>query len=116
MSGAESAAEPSAVEAASSASKPREIPQPISCAHLEAQLRAGIGEIEHLSVVDDSDGCGSKFKIIIVSSAFEGVKLLQRHRLVNGSEGVLAEEMKYIHAMNIKAWTPKQYAKKMAKK
>ena len=79
-------------------------------------MRAGITDVQFLDVVDESDGCGSKFKVIVVSSAFEGVKLVQRHRLVNGSSGVLAEEMKYIHAINIKAWTPKQYAKKMAKK
>ena len=94
---------------------PTDIPQPITCAHLESRLRAGIANVEFLNVVDDSDGCGSKFKVIVVSSAFEGVKLVERHRLVNGSSGVLAEEMKHIHALNIKAWTPKQYAKKMAK-
>jgi stress-induced morphogen len=109
-----SAAEPPA-GAAGAASGPREIPQPITCAHLEARLRAEIDNVEFLSVVDDSDGCGSKFKVIVVSSAFEGVKLLQRHRLVNGSAGALAEEMKHIHAMNIKAWTPGQYRKKMIK-
>ena len=36
-----------------------------------------------------------------MSSVFDVVKLLLRHRLVNGSAGVLAEEMKHIHAMNI---------------
>ena len=91
---AESVAEPSA--SGQREIRQREIPLPISCAHLEARLRVGIDGIEFLSVVDDSDGCGSKFKIIIVSSVFEGVKLLQRHRLVNGSAGVLAEEMKHI--------------------
>lgn len=31
-------------------------------------------------VVDQSDGCGAKFSAIIVSDAFEGKPLLQRHR------------------------------------
>lgn len=33
------------------------------------------------SVVDTSDGCGAKFEVEIVSSAFEGQKPLARHRL-----------------------------------
>lgn len=31
-------------------------------------------------VVDESDGCGAKFSAIIVSNAFVGKPLLQRHR------------------------------------
>ena len=45
---------------------PTDIPQPITCAHLESRLRAGIANVEFLNVVDDSDGCGSKFKVIVV--------------------------------------------------
>lgn len=35
------------------------------------------------SVVDTSDGCGAKFEVEIISSAFEGQKPLARHRLVS---------------------------------
>jgi len=31
-------------------------------------------------VQDESDGCGAKFSVIIVSDKFEGKPLLQRHR------------------------------------
>lgn len=33
-------------------------------------------------VVDESDGCGGKFNVIVVSDKFEGKPILQRHRLV----------------------------------
>lgn len=32
------------------------------------------------SVNDDSDGCGAKFSVIVVSDKFIGKTLLQRHR------------------------------------
>jgi Stress-induced morphogen (activity unknown) len=31
-------------------------------------------------VVDDSDGCGGNFTVLIVSDKFEGKGILQRHR------------------------------------
>lgn len=34
----------------------------------------------HLEVTDFSDGCGSKFNVVIVSAEFEGKTLIQRHR------------------------------------
>lgn len=61
----------------------------------------------HLEVVDTSGGCGASFAVSIVSEAFEGKRLLERHRLVNTA---LSEEMKDIHALSIsKALTPKQW-------
>lgn len=59
-------------------------------------------------VVDESDGCGGKFSVIIVSPEFEGKSILQRHRLVNST---LAEELKTIHAFSQKTFTPEQWAK-----
>jgi len=66
----------------------------------------------YLSVVDESDGCGSKFTVVVVSASFDGVGLLQRQRAVNDC---LAEEMKTIHALSMKTWTPAQYEKKQKK-
>ena len=86
-----------------------------SCKKIEEQLRAGFDNIEFLSVEDLSDGCGDKFKIIIVSDVFEGVNLVDRHRMVNGSNGVLKNIMDTVHAMQLKTWTIKQYQKKMNK-
>ena len=62
-----------------------------------------------LSVRDESDGCGSKFMVVCVTAAFEGVGLLERQRSVNQC---LAEEMKTVHALSMKTWTPAQFAKK----
>ncbi|GLU20377.1 hypothetical protein SLE2022_365800 [Rubroshorea leprosula] len=61
----------------------------------------------HLEVIDTSGGCGASFAIEIVSEQFEGKRLLERHRIVNGA---LQEEMKQIHALSIKkALTPEQW-------
>jgi len=62
----------------------------------------------HVEVWDDSDGCGGKFRCVIVSEQFEGKPLLQRHRLVNA---VLVEELKTIHAFSQKTFTAEQWAK-----
>ncbi|GFQ93448.1 bolA-like protein 2 [Trichonephila clavata] len=47
-------------------------------------------ETTYILVEDLSDGCGAKFNAIIVTPKFEGVPLLQRHRMVNE---ILKEEM-----------------------
>ncbi|KAK3879362.1 hypothetical protein Pcinc_016054 [Petrolisthes cinctipes] len=63
-------------------------------------------EATHVEVVDQSDGCGGKFSVVVVSPKFTGKPLLQRHRLVNG---VLEEELKTIHAFSMKTLTPEQW-------
>ncbi len=63
------------------------------------------------TVLDESGGCGSKFSLLVVSARFEGVPLLDRHRTV---QGILADEMKSIHALQIKAYTPAVYETKKA--
>ncbi|MCO5592858.1 hypothetical protein L7F22_046862 [Adiantum nelumboides] len=68
----------------------------------------------YLNVVDTSGGCGASFLVEVVSSAFEGKRLLERHRLVNAA---LAEEMKQIHALSLKkALTPQQWQEEHATK
>ena len=57
--------------------------------------------------VDVSGGCGAKFELVVASAHFDGLALLARHREV---QGILAAEMKMIHALTIKALTPAQYA------
>ena len=56
---------------------------------------------------DVSDGCGAKFVAKIVSAKFEGLALLQQHRLVNET---LAEEMRTIHSLRMKTMTPAKFA------
>ncbi|XP_008554080.1 bolA-like protein 2 [Microplitis demolitor] len=60
----------------------------------------------HIEIEDQSDGCGSKFSVVIVSEKFQGKSLLQRHRLVNS---ILEEELKEIHAFSQKTLTPEQW-------
>ena len=50
-----------------------------------------------------------QFNLILVSPAFEGVSLLDRHRMVNDA---LSDVMEDIHALSMKTWTPEQYEKK----
>ncbi|XP_062528877.1 bolA-like protein 2 isoform X2 [Bombyx mori] len=57
-------------------------------------------------VTDESDGCGAKFSVLIVSDKFKGKPLLARHRLVNT---LLQEELKTIHAFTQKTLTVDQW-------
>ena len=70
--------------------------------------------ISHIDVIDFSDGAcsGAKLELIIVSSDFEKVPLIQRHRKVQAllkEDGLMDEK---IHALTIKAWTPEQWEAK----
>ena len=66
-----------------------------------------------MECIDQSDGCGAKLYLIVVSDeSFNKVPLLQRHRKI---QKVLKEEglgMDLIHALTIKAWTVAQWEKK----
>jgi stress-induced morphogen len=59
-----------------------------------------------VSVEDVSGGCGQHFKITVVSSSFDGIRLLERHRLIHNVIG--AEDMAAIHALQLKCLTPAQ--------
>jgi len=80
----------------------------ITAQDIEAKLTEKL-DAKYVQAEDLSDGCGSKFSVIVVSSAFEGVGLLQRQRAVNDA---LKEEMTSIHALRMKTWTPAQYEQK----
>ncbi|XP_068597546.1 bolA-like protein 2 [Brachionichthys hirsutus] len=63
----------------------------------------------HVEVEDTSpDRCAASFKVLVVSSLFEGKSLLQRHRMVNAC---LVDELKGIHAFEQKTVTPEQWEK-----
>lgn len=83
---------------------------PYSVDHIKNKLTEKLAA-SHVEVVDDSDGCGAKFVVLIVSSSFAGKPLLQRHRLVNS---VLEEELKEIHAFSQKTLTPEEWEKQKA--
>lgn len=58
--------------------------------------------------LDNCDG-NAKLELVVVSTQFDDIPLLQRHRMVNAA---LQEYMSKIHALTIKAWTPSQYEAK----
>lgn len=58
-----------------------------------------------LDIVDESDGEESKFFISVVSKSFEGLTLLKRHRSVYG---LMADEMKIVHAVSLDTKTPEE--------
>ncbi|CAJ0930119.1 unnamed protein product, partial [Mesorhabditis belari] len=74
----------------------------------EDDLRAKLQTLnpEHLEVTDESDGCGAKFQLVIVSEVFKGKTTLASHRLVQDS---IKEEMPQIHAVSIKTFTPEKW-------
>ena len=68
----------------------------------------------HLDVENESRmhnvpaGSETHFKVLVVSEAFEGLGLVDRHRRVNAA---LAEELKTgLHALTIRALTPAQWS------
>jgi len=65
-----------------------------------------------VDIEDTSGGCGQSFQLnVVVAPAFDGKKLLERHRMVNAA---LSEEMKVIHALSIKrAWSVAEYNAKV---
>lgn len=80
----------------------------ISAEKIQGKLKEQL-EAEHVQVVDTSGGCGSAFQVAVVSEAFQGKRLLERHQLVHK---VLEEELKNIHAISItKTLTPEQAKK-----
>lgn len=81
---------------------------------IEQKLAAGLTPAL-LEVINESSmhsvpvGSETHFKVVIVSDAFEGKALVERHRLVYG---VLGDEMRGgIHALAITSRTPAEWEK-----
>ncbi|SFC35579.1 BolA/IbaG family iron-sulfur metabolism protein [Pseudoalteromonas denitrificans] len=77
---------------------------------IEEKLMANIA-CQHLIVTNESHmhsaGTDSHFKVIIVSTEFEGKRLLQRHRAINS---VLADELaNHIHALALHTYTEHEW-------
>jgi stress-induced morphogen len=60
-----------------------------------------------VEVTDISGGCGTSFAITVVADAFVSIRLLQRHRMIHAA---LGGDMEKIHALQLKCYTPQQYA------
>ena len=81
----------------------------VSIDAVRARIEAAI-HCEVLEVVDTSAGCGASFSVLAVSQEFEGVPLLQRHRMIN--ELFTAELQSQIHALTLKTLTRAQHIAK----
>ena len=84
---------------------------------LEQQLKERLVELEptYLEVVNESAGHGgyypgkeSHFKVIVVSSIFEGLRLVQRHQKIYAVAGDLLAPGN-IHALAIHAFLPSEW-------
>ena len=79
---------------------------------MEEAIKAKLLEVfkpTYIEVKEDGVCSGGKYAVLIVSDAFDGVALLERHRKVNAA---LESELKSIHALSIKAMTPAVWATK----
>lgn len=77
---------------------------------IEQKLQANLA-CQHLVVTNESHmhsaGTDSHFKVVIVSSDFEGKRLLQRHRAINK---LLADELaNHIHALALHTYTEHEW-------
>ena len=86
--------------------------------HLEQQLIQRLNDLSpiHLEVVNESSGHGgyfpgkeSHFKVIVVSDAFEGLRLVQRHQKIYAAAGDLLSPCA-IHALAIHTFLPSEWA------
>lgn len=87
-------------------------------AHIERTLKESL-TITHMNIVDDSQhhyghpgaaSGGGHFKLTVVSPDFTGKSALARHRLIYaGLQSLIGAE---IHAINIDAKTPEEWAQR----
>jgi stress-induced morphogen len=77
----------------------------MNTADIEALIRAGLPEAT-VRVVDQV-GDGNHFQAVVVTPAFTGKSLIERHQLVYRSlKGAMASQ---IHALSIKAYAPDEW-------
>uniref|UniRef100_UPI0037E7F0DC bolA-like protein 1 n=1 Tax=Semicossyphus pulcher TaxID=241346 RepID=UPI0037E7F0DC len=83
---------------------------------VERSIRSKLTDMlqpDHLEVHNESHmhavppGSESHFRVLVVSSQFEGLPLIKRHRLVN--EALKEELSSCVHALAIQAKTPEQW-------
>lgn len=83
-------------------------------AHVQALLRDKLSAVE-VQVIDESHlhaghagarGGGKHLRVTVVSAAFEGRSLIQRHRMVNEALGDLMKQQ--IHALALTTRTPSE--------
>ena len=48
------------------------------------KIRSGLGDDAQIEVIDVSGGCGAMFHIKVSSPKFNGISMVQQHKLVSG--------------------------------
>jgi BolA protein len=81
--------------------------------HLKNQLDLALSP-SHCEVLNESSqhsgpATESHFKIVVVSSYFDEMKLIDRHRFINK---LFVEELKHIHALSMHTYTPEEWQKR----
>lgn len=77
---------------------------------LQTEFTPSLLEIENESHKHSGESTTSHFRVVIVSDAFEGSRLLARHRKINT---LLASELaNEIHALALHTFTTEEWAKK----
>lgn len=81
--------------------------------HINIQLKLALSP-EYLEVVNESSqhsgpATESHFKIVVVSSKFYKMKLIDRHRFINK---LFAEELQHIHALAMHTYTIDEWQKR----
>ena len=77
----------------------------MSGAVLEAKVSAAL-DASLVQAVDESDGCGAKFSLLVVSNKFAGMPQIDRQRAVHAA---IKEELPRIHAITLKCRTEEQW-------
>ncbi len=82
---------------------------------IEAKVREAVSP-QHLDVLNESHmhnvppGSESHFKLVIVADAFDGLRLIQRHQLINGA---LRDELAGpVHALSMETMTPLEWSER----
>ncbi|MGO2356047.1 MAG: BolA family protein [Marinomonas foliarum] len=87
---------------------------------VQNQINTRINEnldVQHMTLENEShmhnvpEGSESHFKLVLVSDAFEGKRLVQRHQLVYAT---LKEEMSMIHALAMHLYSTKEWRERNA--
>ena len=81
--------------------------------HLKNQLDLSLSP-SHCELLNESSqnsgpATESHFKIVVVSSYFDEMKLIDRHRFINK---LFVEELKHIHALAMHTYTPEEWQKR----
>lgn len=76
---------------------------------MEEKIREGLAP-EVVQIEDTSGGCGAFYRILVVSDAFKGKGVVAQHRLV---QGLLSEDIKDIHGLQLVTSTPEKFKKKL---